>query len=346
MNRSSGEIPEGLFAQLEQALGLELVGASQRELLISMVRTVTTLADPKSDLLDLKIADAALKEMANAFEIFRPYRHIPKLTMFGSARTQPHDPIYSLAVDLAALVAQDGWMVITGAGPGIMQAGIEGAGSERSFGVNILLPFEQGANPLIALDPKLMEMRYFFTRKLMMVKESDAYAILPGGYGTLDEAFELLTLLQTGKAQPAPLIFLETEAGSYWEGWRRFVDEQALARSYVSPEDDCLYKIVNSADEAVAEIHAFYRNYHSIRMVGRTMVIRMEVLPSPSEIAALNQEFADIVVEGAIEATEPLGPERSSEDHLELARLKLRFNRMHFGRLRQLIDRINECGGH
>jgi uncharacterized protein (TIGR00730 family) len=318
---------------------------TQRALLISLLKTVRDMAKPQTDVWDLKIADAALAEMVDAFEVFRPYRHVPKLTMFGSARTLPHDPIYTLAVELAAQVAEDGWMVITGAGPGIMEAGIEGAGPDRSFGVNILLPFEKGANSLIALDPKLIEMRYFFTRKLMMIKESDAYAVLPGGYGTLDEAFELLTLLQTGKAQPAPLVLVEVAGGTYWGGWERFVNEQALAGGYVSPEDDSLYRIVNSVDEAMEEIHGFYRNYHSIRMVGSTMIIRMKQLPSPAELKAINVEFADIVLTGTIRPTEPMGPERSSNDNLELERLSLRFNLMHFGRLRQLINRLNEVTG-
>jgi uncharacterized protein (TIGR00730 family) len=333
---------DDLYAQLDRALSNDELGGFQRDLLVSLVRTVIDLANPATDLLDLKIADAALGEIVAAFEIFRPYRHIPKLTMFGSARTQEHDPIYALAVALAERIAADDWMVITGAGPGIMQAGIEGAGSERSFGVNILLPFEQGANPLIALDPKLVEMRYFFTRKLMMIKESHAYAVLPGGYGTLDEAFELLTLLQTGKAQPAPLVFVETPGGNYWDAWQSFLEREALGNGYVSPEDESLYKIVKTVDEAVDEIHGFYANYHSVRMVGRFMVIRMKRLPPPDALEQLNREFADIVVEGSIEPSEPLGPERSSDDHLELARLKLVFNRMHYGRLRQFIDALNQ----
>jgi uncharacterized protein (TIGR00730 family) len=335
------EASDDLSVQLDRALGNPELARFQRELLVSLVHTVIDLADPETALLDVKIADAALGEMVAAFEIFRPYRHIPKLTMFGSARTKERDPIYALAVALAERIAAEDWMVITGAGPGIMQAGIEGAGSERSFGVNILLPFEQGANPLIALDPKLVEMRYFFTRKLMMIKESHAYAVLPGGYGTLDEAFELLTLLQTGKAQPAPLVFVETPGGTYWDAWQSFLERQAVGNGYVSPEDESLYKIVKTVGEAIDEILGFYLNYHSIRMVGRYMVIRMKRLPPPEALEDLNREFADIMVEGAIEPTDPLGPERSTDDHLDLARLKLVFNRMHYGRLRQLIDAIN-----
>ena len=321
------------------------VSGTRAELLRSLLETVGELASPEVEMLDLKIADAALAEMVEAFSVFRPYRDIPKLTMFGSARTQSEDPIYLLAKELARQVADDGWMVVTGAGPGIMAAGIEGAGRERSFGVNIRLPFEQGANPFIALDPKLVEMRYFFTRKLILVKESAAYAVLPGGFGTLDELFELLTLLQTGKALPAPVVLVETAGGSYWHGLERFLEEQAIERGYISAEDDALWTVVNSAEEAVEVFRRFYRNYHSIRMVGETMVLRLRQLPSPSELAALNERFADLVVSGDIHPSGPLGPEVSTGDALELERLVLRFDRVHFGRLHQLIDALNELVG-
>lgn len=317
----------------------------REDLIRSMLETVGSLADPSTDLLDLKIADTALSEMAEAFEVFRPYRDVPKLTMFGSARTRPDDPVYLLAKDFAANLAAMGWMVVTGAGPGIMQAGTEGAGRERSFGVNIKLPLEQGANPFIAEDSKLVEMRYFFTRKLILVKESDAYAILPGGFGTLDEAFELLTLLQTGKAQPAPIVLVETDGGTYWHGWRQFVDEQAINAGYVSPEDDSFYSVVNSVDEAMAVIEGFYVNYHSSRMVGDLLVMRLQTNPSDAELRELNTNFGDIVVDSTIRRVEPLAPEIASHDHLELARIALKFNRTHYGRLRQLIDALNLCTG-
>ena len=184
------------------------------------------LAAEGTDRLDLKIVNAALKEMAEGFEVFAPYRHVRKVTMFGSARTLPTDPLYSQARDLAALLAGHGWSTVTGAGPGIMAAGLEGAGPDHAFGINIRLPFEQGANAFIAEDPKLVSMKYFFTRKLLLIKESDGYAVLPGGFGTLDEAFELLTLIQTGKAEPAPVVLLEIPGGGYWQAWERFVTDE------------------------------------------------------------------------------------------------------------------------
>jgi hypothetical protein len=213
------------------------------------------------------------------------------------------------------------------------------------LGVNIRLPQEQGANAFIAHDPKLVEMRYFFTRKLMLIKESDGYAVLPGGFGTLDEAFELLTLLQTGKAEPAPLVLLDVPEGTYWQGWQRFVDDQVASRRLIEPEDHALYMVTSDVDEAVGELLGFYRNYHSVRWVGSLLVIRLRRLPSGRQLDLLNREFSDILVDGSIRPTKPLAPERSGRDHLELPRLALRFDRVHYGRLRLLVDSLNRLEG-
>jgi hypothetical protein len=242
-------------------------------------------------------------------------------------------------------VAEAGWMVVTGAGPGIMAAGIEGAGADRSFGINIRLPFEQGANPFIAQDPKLVEMRYFFTRKLMLIKESHAYAVLPGGFGTLDECYELLTLLQTGKAEPAPVVLVETPGGSYWSQWQEFVEELSSGPGYVSADDLALYQIATTVDDAAQEVLNFYRNYHSCRWVGDLLVLRLQTAPSSAELTGLNREFKDIVASGSIRLASPFPPERSDNDQLELARAAFRFDRVHYGRLRQLIDALNLCTG-
>jgi uncharacterized protein (TIGR00730 family) len=313
----------------------------RRELYRAIFATVVSMAAEHTEPIDLKLASAALAEMAEAFRVFRPYRDSLKVTFFGSARTLPDDPLYVQSRRLAERMAGHGWMVVTGAGPGIMAAGMEGAGREMSIGVNIRLPHEQGANPFIAQDPKLVEMRYFFTRKLMLIKESDGYAVLPGGFGTLDEAFELLTLLQTGKAQPAPLVLLDVPDGTYWRGWRRFVDEQVAARGLVSPEDHSLYRITADVDIATNEILGFFRNYHSVRWVGDLLVMRLRHTATRPQLAALNDAFGDIVVGGTIRPTKPLSPERSSGDHVELPRLAFRFDRVHYGRLRQLIDTVN-----
>jgi uncharacterized protein (TIGR00730 family) len=321
----------------------DTLSIAQARELRAMVDSLADLAREGTSVGDLKIANAALGEMAEAFRVFRPYRHIRKMTMFGSARTRPDDPVYILARNLAAHLAAADWMVVTGAGPGIMAAGLEGAGRDHAFGVNIRLPNEGDANPFIAQDPKLVEMRYFFTRKLMLIKESHAYAILPGGFGTQDESFELLTLLQTGKAEPAPVVMVETPGGTYWKGWQRFVEEEAIAAGWVSPDDRALYRVVNTVDEASEEVLGFYRNYHSCRWVGDLLVLRVQTAPSRAELADLNKRFGDIVVRGSIRAAGPFPPERN--DHPELPRLALRFDRFHFSRLRLLIDAINQCTG-
>ena len=316
---------------------------SERRLYRSMMATVAGLVAEHTEVIDLKVADSALSEMAEAFRVFRPYRHIRKVTMFGSARSKPDDPIYSLARSLAAELAAADWMVVTGAGPGIMAAGLEGAGRDHAFGVNIRLPHEEEPNAFIAQDPKLVEMRYFFTRKLMLIKESHAYAVLPGGFGTQDEAFELLTLLQTGKAEPAPVVMVETPGGTYWHAWLRFVQEEAVGAGWVSPEDRSLFKVTNTMVEASEEILGFYRNYHSCRWVGDLLVLRVKVQPDKAELAELNRRFADIVLRGSIRTAGAFPPER--DDHPELPRLALRFDRYHYARLRQLIDALNECTG-
>jgi len=345
--RHHDDVAELDHAALDEALrtltGSQQLSRAQVNLLRSLLASVESLIGAGTSVGDLKIADAALAEMAEAFRVFAPYRSVRKLTMFGSARTRPADPVYLLARDLASRLAEAGWMVVTGAGPGIMAAGIEGAGADHSFGVNIRLPHEQGANPFIAQDPKLVEMRYFFTRKLMLIKESHAYAVLPGGFGTLDECYELLTLLQTGKAEPAPVVLVETPGGSYWSRWAEFVQELAHSHGYVSPEDLSLFRIVTTVDAAAKEVLDFYRNYHSCRWVGDLLVLRVQHAPTRRQLAQLNQAFRDVVVSGPIRLASPFPPERSDNDQLDLARVVLRFDRFHYGRLRQLIDALNDC---
>jgi uncharacterized protein (TIGR00730 family) len=279
--------------------------------------------------------------MRQAFRLFAPYREVPKVTIFGSARTSPDDPLYAQTRALAAALADAGWMVVTGAGPGIMAAGAEGAGADHAIGVNIRLPFEQGANAFLASDSKLVEMKYFFTRKLMLMKESSGFALLPGGFGTLDEGFELLTLLQTGKAAPAPIVMLEVPGGTYWHAWEHFLRQEVEARDLISPQDVALFRITDDVADATAEILGFYRRFHSIRFVGDVLVIRMNLPVDDATVAALDEEFADICVEGAIERTGALPAEVSTSDHTDLPRLKLRFDRASYGRLRRLIDRLN-----
>ena len=329
-----------LDRRITELLDVAGAGANRDQLFQILVSGVGLAADDV-ERLDLKITNAALRELRGAFRVFAPYRSVRKVTMFGSARTLPDDPLYAQARATAALVAGAGWMVVTGAGPGIMAAGMEGAGRDQSMGINIRLPFEQGANEFIAGDPKLVEMKYFFTRKLMLLKESDGFVVLPGGYGTLDEALELLTLMQTGKADPAPVVLLDGPGGSYWNAFERFMREEVLARGLVSPEDRVLYRITDDPREATEEILGFYRNYHSRRVVGHQLVVRLQAQPTGRELAELGEEFADICVNGSIEATDPLAAEVADGDHLELPRIVLDFDHISLGRLRSMIDRLN-----
>ena len=342
----SGRLPaqrtgdDGLDGRLVELL--DEVGATQdRDQLFEILATAVLLAGDGAHRLNLKITNAALREMRAAFHMFAPYRDVPKVTIFGSARTSPEDPLYAQTHDLAAELADRGWMVVTGAGPGLMAAGMEGAGREHAIGVLIRLPFEGGANPFILGDDKLIEMKYFFTRKLMLIKESAAFVALPGGFGTLDETFELLTLVQTGKAEPVPIVLLDTPGGSYWNGWQRFVDQEVAGNAMISRHDFSLYRITDSAAVAVAEIEHFYRNFHSLRYVGDRLVLRLRTAPTRAELSELSDAFTDIV-DGRIERSGPFPPEVSGKDHLDLPRIAMRFDRHGFGRLRALIDALND----
>ncbi len=317
--------------------------SANRDQLAELLATVLRLAEDRTDRLDLKIANAALREMRDGFQVFAPYRQVRKLTMFGSARTLPSDPLYAQARDLTARMAEADWSTVTGAGPGIMAAGLEGAGPDHAFGINIRLPFETGANEFIASASKLVSMKYFFTRKLLLVKESHAYVVLPGGFGTLDEAFELLTLLQTGKAEPAPVVLLDTPGGSYWKGWEAFLTEEVAGAALIGPDDRVLYTITDSVAAAADEILGFYRNYHSLRWVGDVLVIRLQRAPDDRQAAELSERFADICTRGGIEVLAgPLPVERRPEDHPELPRVALAFDRLSYARLRQLVDALNQ----
>ncbi|HEU5302015.1 MAG TPA: TIGR00730 family Rossman fold protein [Acidimicrobiia bacterium] len=312
-----------------------------RDLIFELVASSLRLARDHADRGDLKMANAALKEIRYAFHVFDPYRDERKVAIFGSARTEPDDPLYDLARRFAAGIADHDWMVITGAGPGIMEAGIEGAGPDRAFGVSIKLPFETVTPGFIADDPKLINFRYFFTRKVSFIKEADAFVLLPGGFGTLDEAFELLTLVQTGKAQPGPIVLLDVPGGTYWSAWNAFVEAELDDRHYISPDDMHLVCVTDDVDTAVDEVLGFFANYHSQRFVQGQLVLRMQRAPDDAGIAALNDEFADIVARGAIERVEISSAELADGDHPELERIAFRFDRHGWSRLRALIDRLN-----
>lgn len=290
---------------------------------------------------DVKLITTALKELRYALKVFAPFRNHRKVTVFGSARTPRTDPCYRQAVEFGKRMVHEGYMVVTGAASGIMEAGHVGAGVENSLGVNILLPFEQAANSIIAGDGKLVHLKYFFTRKLMFVKESDAIALFPGGFGTLDEGFEVMTLVQTGKSHLFPIVLIDQPGGDYWKQCDWFIHNVLLKRGFISPNDTSLYKITDSVDEAAAEITQFYRVYHSMRYVGDRLVLRLKEPLGESAFDKVKSDFADILAGGTFEQTLAL-PAEANETHLAaLPRIKFRFDRKSLGRLRELINFIN-----
>lgn len=334
---------QDLIAQVLAQAG-PLDDPRQERVLREILTTVMRLLRDQASVGDLKIINTALKEMRQAFKVFAPYRHIRKVSAFGSARTEENSRAYRQAKEFAERICRDGYMLITGAGGGIMRACQEGSGRERSFGVNIRLPWEQGANEFIDRDPKLISFKYFFTRKLMFIKEADAVVLFPGGFGTHDEGFESLTLVQTGKSRPLPIVFLDEPRGTYWKTWKRYVDDHLLRPRLISPEDMALFKVTDDIDEAIAEIRRFYRVYHSSRYVGDRLVVRLNAELPPAFLARLNGEFTDILQEGVFEVGEALPEEQGEPEIAHLPRLVFRFNRMRFGRLREMIDVINDSG--
>lgn len=312
-----------------------------RRLIAELVRESLQLGNDATSTLNLKIASAAIAEMREAFAMFAPFAERKKVTIFGSARTTKNDPVYKQTQAVAAKLASDGWMVVTGAGPGIMEAGMSGAGREMSIGVSIRLPFETSANEVIAGDEKYVAMRYFFTRKLMLVKESQAFVCVPGGFGTLDEMFELLTLSQTGKGKPVPIVVLDLPNDPFWGDLDSFIKNTLLPRKLVSEQDLALYRICSSVEDAVSEINKFYSVYNSMRFVGKRLVLRLNQQISDVHLSRLKNDFSDIFVNSSIERTTATKAEIDDNDLLDKPRLAFQFARRDFGRLRQLIDALN-----
>jgi uncharacterized protein (TIGR00730 family) len=311
------------------------------DLVQTIKETADKLAVDGSTRGDLKILSRTLRELRYAFKVFAPYRRKRKVTVFGSARTQPDEPAYQQAVELGRVMAEAGWLVVTGAASGIMEAGHRGAGREASMGLNIMLPFEQSANPVIAGDPKLVHMKYFFTRKLMFVKECDAVVCLPGGFGTLDEAMEVITLLQTGKRDMIPVVLLDPPGGQYWPALADYINTHLLKARMISPEDFSLFKLTDSYEVARNEVLQFFRVYHSMRYVKQDLVLRLQEPLHPLLLEAINREFVDLLAAGAFEQREALPLERDEAELAKFPRLVFRFNRRNLGRLRMLIDAIN-----
>lgn len=317
-------------------------GSPHADLIKEIIITALKLVEEPAARVDAKILNAALKELRFAFKLFTGYRHIRKVTVFGSARTAETDPAYKQAAGFARKIVRHGYMVITGAGDGIMKGAQEGAGRKMSFGVNIQLPFEQQPNIYIENDPKLVTFKYFFTRKLIFVKETDAIALFPGGFGTLDEMFESLTLVQTGKSDIMPVVLIDVPGGTYWLEWRRYLEKHLMKRGLISSEDMHFFKVTDNVDVAVREVTGFYKNFHSSRYVGNQLVIRLQRPISDSLLVKLNDDFKDIVTQGRIERASAVREESDEPDLTHLPRVTFRFNRKNFGRLRQLIDALNE----
>ncbi|ABA22268.1 conserved hypothetical protein [Trichormus variabilis ATCC 29413] len=339
---ASFETFESLQADLVELID-RLPTLKNRQLIYNALATIVRLADSDIERLDWKILSAALADMERGFQLFYDYRHVRKVTIFGSARLLPQAPEYQMAVEFGRAVTRMGFMVMTGGGGGIMQAGHEGAGRENSFGLNIHLPFEQQANPIIEGDPKLIHFKYFFTRKLFLLKESDAIALFPGGFGTQDEAFECMTLSQTGKFGPVPVVLIDHPGGDYWQSWSEYINQHLVKTGLVNPEDPSLYTVTDSLEVACDAITRFYQVYHSCRYVGDRLVIRLTQELSDAEVEQLNAEFSDILVQGKIERSESL-PQENQDETVGLPRLVLSFNQRDLGRLYQMIAVINQMG--
>lgn len=338
----SFDTSEALHAEVMKLLD-RLPNTKHGELIQLALSTLVQMADGEIDRLDWKILNASLQDMERAFKTFYHYRHIRKIAIFGSARIAPDTEEYQIAVEFARRITELGFMVITGAGGGIMQAGNEGAGAEKSFGLNIQLPFEQGANPFIEGDRKLVPFKYFFTRKLFFLRESDALALFPGGFGTQDEAFECITLSQTGKSSPMPLVLIDKPGGNYWHDWNDYIHKQLMRRGLISPDDASLYTITDRVDVACDAIASFYSVFHSCRYVGNRLVLRLNCELSEDDVEYLNQNFSDILVKGRIEKSHAL-PQEAQDMTVGLSRLVMQFNQRDLGRLYQMIAAINRLG--
>lgn len=334
--RCSDELEETIEKLITQA-GTIYHPKLVREMIIAVLKSGQDIAYPA----DLKMLNTTIKEMRYTHKIFAPYRTRRKVTIFGSARTEPTEEIYQKCVRFSRKLAEIGYMVITGGGGGIMQAGNQGAGSENSFAANIRLPFEQAPNPVMYRNPRLVTYKYFFNRKVAFVKETDAIAVFPGGFGTLDEAMEVCTLIQTGKTNPKPVVLIDDDSG-YWEPLFHFIKEKLLGRGLISSEDFAIFTITTDENEAVRIIDDFYRNYHSLRFIGSTMVIRLNKPLAPAECDELTSEFPEMLLPGSVvSSTPPLPEEKDEPDLLHMPRIALEFDHKHYGLLSAFINRIN-----
>jgi len=335
------EIGDEAIDGLINELARKASSAETEYLLREILTTAVKLGLESSDRGDLKLANNSLKELRYSFKIFSPYRDVKKVIIFGSARSRKRSAEYKMAEEFSQRLTQKGYMVVTGGGPGVMEAGNKGAKAGKDFALNIRLPFEQKPNPYIDEKDKMINFKYFFIRKLIFVKETDATALFPGGFGTNDEGFEMLTLVQTGKSKPRPIVLMEPEGSIYWRAWKRFVNDQLVKNGFIDKADINLFRIVKSVGEAVKYIEDFYRIYHSIRYVSGLTVLRLNKNISAKALHSINQEFKDILTNGEIRNSGPTEKEAQEGEFLELPRLVMNFNMRDYGRLYEMIRVIN-----
>ncbi len=343
MKKISGEykIGDRNVDRLITDLTCESCSTETEDILREVITTAVKLGRESDDKGDLKLVNNTLKELRYSFKIFAPYRQVKKAVIFGSARSKPSSAEYKMAEDFARKITGKGYMVVTGGGPGVMEAGNKGANMGMEFALNIRLPYEQKPNPFIYEKQKIISFKYFFTRKLIFIKETDATVLLPGGFGTNDEGFEMLTLIQTGKSKPRPIVMMEPEGSTYWKSWKRFVNSELLRNGYIDKEDLSLFRIVNSVDEAIKYIDEFYRVYHSIRYVSGRTVLRLKRKISDKTLAAINRKFKGILTEGEIKLSPPLREEMEKGEYPLLPRLVMYFDFRSYGRLTDMIHFIN-----
>lgn len=331
------QVMDNLIAQLAKKSSSLETEYLLREILTTSVK----LGKESTDRGDLKLVNNALKELRYAFKVFFPYRAVKKVIIFGSARSKNNSAEYKMAEEFSRKLTQKGYMIVTGGGSGVMEAGNKGAGSGKDFALNIRLPFEQKPNPYIDEKEKLINFKYFFTRKLIFVKETDATALFPGGFGTLDEGFEMITLMQTGKSRPRPIVLMEPKGSTYWSAWMHFIKHQLIKKGFIKKEDLSLFALVKTADQAVRFIEDFYRVYHSIRYVSGLAVLRLNRQISDRTLKFINKEFKDILTTGQIMVSPPSAKEIQEKEFLDLPRLAMNFNLRDFGRLCEMIQVVN-----
>ncbi|MFH1190072.1 MAG: TIGR00730 family Rossman fold protein [Candidatus Omnitrophota bacterium] len=331
---------DDLIGELAEGLG----HVKNERLLREMLTTVVKLGMESGDKGDLKLANNALKELRYSFKVFSPYRNVKKVIIFGSARSKKASAEYKMAEEFARKLTAKGYMIVTGGGPGVMEAGNKGAAPGKEFALNIRLPFEQKPNPYIYEKDKIINFKYFFTRKLIFVKETDATALFPGGFGTHDEGFEMLTLIQTGKSRPRPIVLMEPAGSAYWTAWRRYVKDHLLKNGFIEKEDLKLFHIAKTVDDGLRYIEDFYKIYHSIRYVSGLTVIRLNKEIPGKTLKLINQKFEDILTDGGIKPSPPTSKEAEEGEYLNLPRIAMHFNMRDYGRLYEMIHVINESG--